>query len=81
MVGNLVAEIFFKVVEKNPHEIGKTVEQQSVYMLKAVEPVSFLGSIDPQEGFDINIFIHAFDIGKGMVGDIVFMFPHKGRSA
>jgi len=50
-------------------------------MLKAMKPVTLLRSIGAEERLDINIIVQPFDIGIGVVIDVVFLFPYIRASS
>src|SRR5260221_1997017 len=73
--GNLSANVFYKIVIKDPGDIRNTVQEDPIHMLKPVKPIPRLTFVESHKGFHINIRIHPFDIGIGMVVDIVFYLP------
>src|ERR1700722_9709868 len=46
-------------------------------MLVLVHLILFLRLAHPHPGLNVDIIIHAIDVGESMVDDIVFHIPHK----
>jgi hypothetical protein len=78
--GDLSADVFCEIVVKDPRDVGNTVEKHPIHMLKPVKPIPGLTLVETHKGFHIDIRIHPFDIGKGMVIDIVLDLPEVGIS-
>jgi hypothetical protein len=50
-------------------------------MLEAMHPIPALRRVDTHVGLYIDVIVHAFNIGIGMMVDVVLGFPEHGTSS
>jgi hypothetical protein len=67
--------------EENKLNVQQDIGKKEVDMFESVDFVVFLRITKSQEWFSIDVIVHAFDVGEGVVNNIVFCLPHKHISA
>ena len=75
ILADLTGEVFLHIVEGDPEQVGQPVQQQPVDVLEPVEPMLRLAFVNAHEELDVDVLVHAFDVGEGVVVHIVLLFP------
>jgi hypothetical protein len=71
-------EEFLGVFAYDPHEVETTIEKHPVNMLKFVKTPLFLAVVKAEKHPCVEVIVHSFHIGVGMVIHHVLLFPEIG---
>ena len=72
---NTLIDVFLGVFAHDPHKIKHTVKENPVNVLELVDTTFLLTMVKAEEHTSVQVIIHAFYVGVGMVIYNVFLFP------